>query len=132
MTIYRPSKFFKFTLKNVKSVDRACKLLKSQFKMPWGSSKIIFHQFIIFSLPDEVGENKIYQLLGFSVYFWKLWLRQGGLSFYTSQRGDEGADTDLMFQFCLPNTVQRLVDENTILCIESLGDIDSKLKVCYL
>ena len=28
--------------------------------------------------------------------------QQGSLSFYGSQRGDEGADTDLMFQFCLP------------------------------
>ena len=57
-------------------------------------------------MPDEGGENKIHQFLGFSVYFWKFWLRQGGLSFYGSQKGDEGADTDLMFQFCLPNIIQ--------------------------
>ena len=54
-------------------------------------------------MPDEGGENRIYQFLSFSVYFWKFWLRQGGLLFYGSQKGDEGADTDLMFQFCLPN-----------------------------
>ena len=29
--------------------------------------------------------------------------QQGSLSFYGSQKGDEGADTDLMIQFCLPN-----------------------------
>ena len=30
-------------------------------------------------------------------------LRQGGLSFCGSHKGDEGADTDLiMFQFCVP------------------------------
>ena len=62
----------------------------------------IFLSIYYFSLPDEGGENKIYQFLSFSVYFWKFWLRQGGLSFYGSQKGDEGADTDLMFQFCLP------------------------------
>ena len=28
---------------------------------------------------------------------------QGGLSFYGSQKRDDGADTDLMLQFCLPN-----------------------------
>ena len=55
-----------------------------------------------FSLPDEGGENRIYQFPSFSLYFWKFWLRQGGLPFYGSQKGDEGADTDLMFQFCLP------------------------------
>ena len=38
----------------------------------------------------------------FSDYFWKLWLRQGCISFYGSHKGDEEADTDLMFQFCLP------------------------------
>ena len=68
--------------------------------MPWGSSKF-FLSIYYFSLPDEGGENRIYQCLRFSVYFWKFWLRQGGLSFYGSQKGDEGADT--MFQFCLPN-----------------------------
>ena len=103
MTVYSPqfSKFVKFVLENVKNVVQACKLLKSQSKMPWGSSKF-FLSIYYFSLPDEGGENKIYQFLGFSVYFWKFWLRQGGLSFYGSQKGDEGADTDLMFQFCLP------------------------------
>ena len=45
--------------------------------------------------------NKIHQFLDFSVYFWKLWLGLEGLSFYGSQKGDEGADTDHMFQFCL-------------------------------
>ena len=39
----------------------------------------------------------------FSVCFWKLWVRQGCISFYGSHKGGEGADTDLMFQFCLPN-----------------------------
>ena len=61
-----------------------------------------------FSFPDEGGENKIYQFLGFSVYFWKFLLRQGGLSFYGSQKGDEGADTDLMFRFCLPNNSAKI------------------------
>ena len=32
-------------------------------------------------------------------------MRQGGLSFYGSHKGEEGADADLMFQFCLPNSV---------------------------
>ena len=31
---------------------------------------------------------------------------QEGLSFYGSQKGDEVADTDLMFQFCLPKEKQ--------------------------
>ena len=80
-----------------KTVALACKLLKSLCKRPWGSSKEIL------LMPDEGGENRIYQFLSFSVYFWKFWLRQGGLSFYESQKGNEGADTDLMFQFCLPS-----------------------------
>ena len=85
--------------KMCKTVVQACKLLKSLSKRPWGSSKeILFISYL--SLPDEGGENKIYEFLSFSVYFWKFWLRQGGLSV---QKGDEGADTDLMFQFCLPN-----------------------------
>ena len=37
------------------------------------------------------GENKIYQFVSFSVYFWKFWLRQGGLSFYESQNGGRGS-----------------------------------------
>ena len=81
---------------------QAIKLLKSQCNMPWGSSKF-FLSIYYFSLPDEGGENKIYQFLGFLVHFWKFGLRQGGLSFYGSCKGHEGADTDLMFQFCLPN-----------------------------
>ena len=56
-------------------------------------------------MPDEGGENKICQFLSFSVYFLKLWLRQGGLSFYGSHKGDEGADTNLFFSFvCLMDT----------------------------
>ena len=55
-----------------------------------------------FSLPDEGGENKIDKFLCFSVYFQKFRLRQGVLSFYWSHKGDEGADTDLVFQFRLP------------------------------
>ena len=85
-----------------KTVVQACKMLKSLSKTPWGSPKeilLIYH----FSLSDEGGENKICQFLNFSVYFWKFWLRQGGLSFYGFHKGYEGADTDLMFQFCLPN-----------------------------
>ena len=46
--------------------------------------------------------------ISFSVYLWKIWLRHGGLSIYGSQKGDEGADTDLMFQFCLPYNKKRL------------------------
>ena len=64
--------------------------------------KIFFFNLLFFLL-DEGGENKIYQFLSFSVDFWKFWLRQEGLSFYKSQKEDKGADTDLMFQFCLPN-----------------------------
>ena len=63
-------------------------------------------------MPDEGGENRIYQFLSFSVYFWKFWLRQGGLSFYGSQKGDEGADTDLMFQFCLPYSPPTDIQQN--------------------
>ena len=85
-----------------KNVVQACKILKSLSERPWGSSKEILSIYY-FSLLDEGGEIKICQFLSFSVYFWKFWLRQGGLSFYGSHKGDEGADTDLMFQFCLPN-----------------------------
>ena len=85
-----------------KTLVQACKMLKSLSKRPWGSRKEIFFNLILLSLPDERGENKICQFLSFSVYFWKFWLRQGGLSFYGSRKGDKGADTDLMFQFCLP------------------------------
>ena len=87
--------------KRWKSEFQACKLLKSLSKKRWGSSKenlLIYY----FSLPDEEGENSIFQFLSFSVYFWKFWLIQGSLSFYESHEGDEGADTDIMFQFCLP------------------------------
>ena len=84
-----------------KTVALACKLLKSLWKRPWGSSKEILLIYD-FSMSDEGGENRIYQFLRFSVYCWKFWLRQGGLSFYESQKGDKGADRDLMFQFCLP------------------------------
>ena len=95
-TVYSPqfSNLVKFIFKNVKncSSSRRAVEVKEIF--------IIYY----FSLPDEGGENKIYQFLSFSVYFWKLWLRQGGISFYGSQRGgEEGADTHLIIQFCLPN-----------------------------
>ena len=43
------------------------------------------------------------RFIRFLVYIWKFWLRQWGLSFYGSHKEDEGADTDLMFQSCLPN-----------------------------
>ena len=39
----------------------------------------------------------------FQLVFENLLLRRGGLSFNGSQKGNKGADTDLMFQFCLPN-----------------------------
>ena len=84
-----------------KSVVKACKLLKSLSMKPWGRSKEILWIYC-FSLPDEVGENIIYQFLSFSVYSLEFWLSQGGISFYGSQKRDEGADTVLMFQFCLP------------------------------
>ena len=84
-----------------KSVVKACKLLKSLSMKPWGSSKEILWIYC-FSLPDEVGENIIYQFLSFSVYSLEFWLSQGGVSFYGYQKRDEGADTVLMFQFCLP------------------------------
>ena len=99
-----------------KTVALACKLLKSLCKRPWGSSKEILLIYY-FSMPDEGGENKIYQFLSFSVYFWKFWLRQGGLSFYGSQKGDEGADTDLMFQFCLPYSCQTAPLHLWFLCL---------------
>ena len=82
-----------------KTVVKACKILKSLSKKPLGSWKetlLIYN----LSLPDEGGENKICQLLSFSVYFWKCWLRQRGLSFYEPHKGDTGADTELMIQVC--------------------------------
>ena len=85
-----------------KTVAQTCRLLKILSKKPWGSSKEILLIYY-FSLPDEEDENKIYQFLSFSVYYWKFWLGQGGLSVYGSHKGDEKADTDLMFQFFLPN-----------------------------
>ena len=113
LTVYSPrfSIFVKVILKYVniyvnvwKTVVQACKRLKSLFKKPWGSSKEVLLIYF-YSLPDERGENKISQFLSFSVYFWKFWMRQGCLSFYGSHKGEEGADADLMFQFCLPNSV---------------------------
>ena len=58
-----------------KTVVQARKLLKSLSKKAWGSSKeilLIYYSFL--GLHDEEGENKIYQSLSFSVYFWKFWL----------------------------------------------------------
>ena len=105
-----------------KTEVQACKMLKSLSKRPWGSSKEILLIYY-FSLPDERGENKICQFLSFSVYFWKFWLRQGGLSFYGSRKGDEGADTDLMFQFCLP---YEIIPMKHHMChkLESLTDLE--------
>ena len=103
MTVYSPqfSNFVKFILKIMKTVVQACELLKSLSKKPWGISTEILLIYC-FLLHDEGGENKIYQFLGFSFYFWKFWLRLGGLSSYGTQKGDEGADTDLIFQIaCL-------------------------------
>ena len=42
-----------------KIVVRACKLLKSHSKKPWGSPKEII-SICYFSLPDEGGENMFY------------------------------------------------------------------------
>ena len=112
-----------------KTVVQACKLLKSLSKKPWGSSKEILLIYY-FSLPDEGGENKIYQFLSFSVYFWKFWLRQGGLSFYGFQKGDEGVDTDLMFQFCLPNMEKAVIwkdqQNRDVTTIQSLFNRDTR------
>ena len=93
MTVYSPqfSNSTNFVLKMWNTVVQACKLSKSLSKTPWGSSKEILLIYY-FSSPDEGDGNKIYQFLS----------SQGGLSFYGSQKRDEGADTDLMFQFCLP------------------------------
>ena len=99
---------FNFCCKMWKTVVQACELLKSFSKKPWGSSKEILLIYY-FSLPHEGGENKINKFLNFSVYFWKFWLRQGGLLFYGSQKGDKGTDTDLMLQFCLPYTCSSLM-----------------------
>ena len=71
-----------------KTVALACKLLKSLCKRPWGSLKRILLIYY-FSMPDEGGENRIYQFLSL---------------FLKILKGDKGADTDLMFQFCLPNS----------------------------
>ena len=122
LTVYSPqfSNVVKFILKIWKTVVQACKLVKSLSKKPWSSSKEI-SLIYYFSLPDEGGENKIYQFLGFSVYFWKFLLSQGGLSFYGSQKGDNGADTDLMFQFCLPycETIRIHLTGNLYKCMET-------------
>ena len=64
----------------------------------WGSSKEILLIYY-YSLPDEGGENKICQYLSL---FLKILTGAGSVSFYGSLKGDEGADTDLMIQFCLP------------------------------
>ena len=58
-------------------------------------------------MPDEGGENKICQFLSFYVYFWTFW--RVGLSFYWTHKGDEGADTDPMFHFSVPNTNSRRI-----------------------
>ena len=79
-----------------KTVVQACEMLKSLCKRPWGSSKEIL--LIFFSLQDEGGEKKICQFHSISVDFWNF---DWGRDVY---HGDEGADTDLMFQFCLPYT----------------------------
>ena len=96
-------------MKNVKIVVQACKLSKSLSKKPWGSSKellIIYY----FCLPDE--EVKI-RFINFSVFQFIFenfdWGREV-YHFMDLKRGDKGADTDLMFQFCLPNAY--LADEN--------------------
>ena len=96
---FQPSNF-KFcyiqVLKNVKNCSPSIQAAKSISRKPWGSSNEILLIYYL-SLLVEGGANKIYQFFSF------FWLRQGGLSFYGSHKGDEGADTDLMFQFCLPS-----------------------------
>ena len=100
-TAFSFQSLFNLYWKCEKTVVKACNLLKSLSKKPWGSSKEVLCIYY-FSLPGEGGENNIYQFHSFSVCFWKFWLRQGGLSFYGFHQGDGWADTDLMFQFCLP------------------------------
>ena len=56
-------------IKMWKAVVHASKVLKSLSEKPWDRSKEILLIYY-FSLPDEGGENKNYQVLSFSVYFW--------------------------------------------------------------
>ena len=100
MTVYSPlfSNWLNLYWKMCKTVVQACKPLKSLSKKPWGSLKELFINLLLFfCLMREVKKRYIC----FWVYFWKFWLRQGGISCYGSYQGDEGADTDPMFQFCL-------------------------------
>ena len=88
--------------KTWKTVVQGCKLLKSLFKKPWGSSKWSFINLLFLFAWWARWKWDYCQFLGLSVYSWKFWLRQGGLSFYGFHKWNEGADTELMFQFCLP------------------------------
>ena len=83
-----------------KTVVQACKLVKSISMRPWGRSKEILLIYYL-SLPDEGGENKIYiyKFLFFSLFL-KILIEAGRIILWIS-KGDEGADTDLLFQVCL-------------------------------
>mgnify|MGYP001803348998 CR=1 FL=1 len=102
MTVYSPQ--FQMLLNLYwemwKTLVKACKLLKSLSKKPWGSSKEILLNYYFSCLMREV--KILFMSFSFSVYFQKFWRRPGGISFYRSHKGNEGADTDLVFQFCLP------------------------------
>ena len=63
----------------------------------WRQLKRNFIQLL--SLADKGGES-------FSIYFWKFWPSQGGLLFYGFHKGDERADTELMFQYYMRNSLR--------------------------
>ena len=81
------SNFVKFRLENVQNCSLSTKAVEITLYEVWGSPKEMLLVYY-FSLPDEGDENKIYHFLSFSVCFMDL-------------KRDEGANTDLMFQFCL-------------------------------
>ena len=70
-------------------------MLKS---LPLKQLKNIFLEGYSFPMPDEGGENKICHFLSFLSLFLKI-LTKGREVYHFM---DEGADTDLMFQFYLP------------------------------
>ena len=50
----------------------------------------------------------------FYSWFPKLLLKHEGFSFYGLRKSDEGADNDVMFQFCLHNTVKMSIHSYSI------------------
>ena len=83
-----------FYWKMWKTVVQAYKILKSFSKRRWGSAKEIL-LICCFSLPDDSFTVIRFIFVNFD------WGREV-YYFMDLIKGDEGADTDLMFQFCLP------------------------------